>query len=111
MEVKYGDYHPYLFETSAMTDMRQETHLFQARGFLQEFARRRIDGDLGKEALEQARCLLSAMPCMGVFMDAEKASMPLEGAYAIIDWLLKCTQHVNNNIVRPMHRLVKDTLC
>ncbi len=51
-EVPYRDYHPYLFKTSALMDMRLETHLFQARGFLQEFTRRRVNGDLEKEALE-----------------------------------------------------------
>ncbi len=110
-EVKYGDYHDYLFKTSATMDTRLETHLFQARGFLQEFARRRIDGDPGKEALEQARCLLSAAHHTGVFTDAEKLSMPLEGAYAIVDWLFKCTQWVDDNIIRPMRRSMKDALC
>ena len=28
--------------------------------------------------------------------------MPLEGAYGIIDWLLKCTQWADNNIIMPM---------
>ncbi len=51
-EVPYGDYRPYLFDTSSLTDMQLETHLFQVRVFLQEFARRRVDGDTGKEALE-----------------------------------------------------------
>ncbi len=51
-EVPYRDYCPYLFETSTLTDTRLETHLFQARGFLQEFTRRRVNGDVGKEALE-----------------------------------------------------------
>ena len=77
--MKYGDYCPYLLETNATTNVRQETCLFQARGFLQEFAQRRINGDLGKEALEWAGCLLSAVHHTGVFTDAEKASMPLEG--------------------------------
>ena len=36
-EVPYVDYCPYLFKTSTLTDMRLETHLFQVRGFLQEF--------------------------------------------------------------------------
>ncbi len=60
MEVPYGDYCPYFFETSTLTDMKLETHLFQARGFLQEFTRRRVDRDPGKEALEQAGHLLLA---------------------------------------------------
>ncbi len=60
-EVPYRDYCPYLFDTSAFTDIRLETQLFQVRGFLQEFARRRVDGDPGKEALEWARCLLLAV--------------------------------------------------
>ncbi len=51
-EVPYGDYQPYLFDTSSLTNTRLETHLFQVRAFLQEFARRRVDGDVGKEALE-----------------------------------------------------------
>ncbi len=32
--------------------------------------------------------------------------MPLEGAYAIINWLLKCTQQADDN----MQRSVKDAL-
>ncbi len=45
-EVPYGDYCPYLFETSTLSNMQLETHLFQARAFLQEFTRRRVDGAL-----------------------------------------------------------------
>ncbi len=51
-EVPYGDYWPYLFNTFSLTNMQLETHLFQARAFLQEFARKRVDRDAGKEALE-----------------------------------------------------------
>ncbi len=65
----------------------------------------------GKEALELAGHLLSAAHCMGVFTDADKASMPLEGAYTIVDWLLKCTQHVDDNVIRLLHRSMKDVLC
>ena len=107
----YGNYHPYLFETSSLTDMWLETHLFQAREFLQEFTRRRVDGDVGKEALEWAGCLLSVAHCKGVITDDEKATMPLEGAYVISNWLLKCTQQADDNIIAPMQRSVKDALC
>ncbi len=108
-EVPYGNYSPYLFKTS-LTDMQLETHLFQAREFLQEFTRRRVDGDMGKEALEWAGHLLSAAHCKGVITDDEKAAMPLEGAYAIINWLLKCTQQADDNIITPMWRSMKDAL-
>ncbi len=81
------------------------------RGFLQEFARRRVNGDLGKEALEQAGCLLSVAHHKGVITDVKKAAMPLEGAYTIINWLLKCTQWADDNIIMPMQRSVKDALC
>ncbi len=46
----------------------------------------------------------------GVITDNEKAAMPLEGAYTIVDWLLKCTQQVNDNIIMPMQRSMKDAL-
>ncbi len=36
--------------------------------------------------------------------------MPLEGTYGIIDWLLKCTQWADDNIIAPMQRSVKDAL-
>ncbi len=36
--------------------------------------------------------------------------MPLEGAYTIVNWLLKCTQCINDNIVGLMWRSVKDAL-
>ena len=110
-EVPYGDYYPYLFNTSAFTDTQLETCLFQVRVFLQEFARRRVDGDVGKEALERAGCLLLAAHSKGVITNDEKAAMPHEGAYAIIDWLLKCMQWADDNIVAPMWQLVKDALC
>ena len=109
-EVPYGNYHPYLFETSSLTNTQLETCLFQAREFLQEFTRRKVDGDAGKEALEWAGCLLSVAHHKGVITDDEKAAMPLEGAYAIINWLLKCTQQANDNIVMPMQRSMKDAL-
>ncbi len=38
------------------------------------------------------------------------ASIPLEGAYALVGWLLKCTQCVDGNIISPLHRSVKDAL-
>ncbi len=108
-KVPYGNYCPYLFETSSLTNMQLETCLFQAREFLQEFTRRRVDRDMGKEALERVGCLLSVDHYKGVITDDEKAAMPLEGAYAIVNWLLKCTQWADNNIVSPMQRSVKDT--
>ncbi len=109
-KVPYGDYCPYLFDTSSLTNMQLETCLFQARAFLQEFARRRVDGDAGEEALEQVGCLLSVAHSKGVIMNDKKAAMPCEGAYAIVDWLLKCTQQADDNIVAPMQRSVKDAL-
>ncbi len=53
---------------------------------------------------------MSAAHCKGVITDVEKVTMPLEGAYAIINWLLKCTQWADDNIVAPMQRSVKDAL-
>ena len=47
----------------------------------------------------------------GVIMNDKKAAMPHEGAYAIIDWLLKCMQQADDNIVVPMRWSVKDALC
>ncbi len=38
----------------------------------------------------------------GVITNNEKAAMPHEGAYAIINWLLKCMQWANDNIIVPM---------
>ena len=75
-----------------------ETCLFQVRAFLQEFARRRVDGDAGKEALEQAGRLLSVAHSKGVITNDEKAAMPREGVYAIVDWLLKSPVTLHNCI-------------
>ncbi len=55
--------------------------------------------------------LLSVAHHKGVIMDDEKAAMPLEGAYTIVNWLLKCTQWADDNIIAPMRRSVKDALC
>ncbi len=54
---------------------------------------------------------MSAAHHKGVITDVEKATMPVKGAYAIIDWLLKCTQQADDNIIAPMRRCVKDALC
>lgn len=70
--------HPFLFDTNATTNTRQETCLFQARGFLAKFARR-IDRDPGKEALKWAGHLLLAAHCMGVFTEAVGPPFPLRG--------------------------------
>ncbi len=67
----YRDYHPYLFNTSAFTDMRLETHLFQVRAFLQELTRRRVDRDVGKEALERVGQLLLVAHSKGVITEDE----------------------------------------
>ncbi len=53
---------------------------------------------------------MSAAHSKGVITNDEKAAMPHEGSYAIIDWLLKCTQQADNNIAVPMWWSVKDAL-
>ncbi len=104
-EVKYRDYHPYLFENSTMTNARQETHLFQAH-----YSSRNLPGEGLMETQERRPWSGLGAHHTGVFTDTKKAAMPLEGAYAIIDWLLKCMQQVNDNIIRPMCRSMKDAL-
>ncbi len=52
-----------------------------------------------------------AVHCSSMFMDEHKQVIPIEGAYAIVDWLLGCMAGVEDNVMTPLCASLQNTMC